>query len=99
LSGSAAETQIQPPFGKMVQKRHPAGDMCRVMLVQTDRSWPHPDLGGLAQRTGNEDFGHHDGAQMRFNKRKYASGDSGRNRQNISEIVYVLDKTGRSPHQ
>ena len=57
---AGAEAEVEPALGQVIEKRQPAGDVGRVVLVEADRRRPHADALRLAQRAGDEDLGHHD---------------------------------------
>ncbi len=57
---SGSEAEIQPPFGKMIEKRQPACDKRRVVLLQTHGRRTQPDVPGFAQCRAYEYFGHCD---------------------------------------
>ena len=47
---AGAKADIQPAFGKMVQKCQPTRDVGRVMLLQADRRGAQANAPRLAQR-------------------------------------------------
>ncbi len=54
------EAEVEPALGQVIEERQPAGDVGRVVLIETNGGRTQADAARLSQGASDEDLRHHD---------------------------------------